>query len=576
MTAAETREAGTGADGPLVRVSGLRVDSGPTPLVHPLDLTIGAGERVGLIGESGSGKSLTALSLIGLLPDELDHGGSIALRGASDDLLAAPERELCGLRGRRVSMVFQEPMTALNPLMHVGRQVGEVLTQHRTLTGRRAVRARVLELLESVHLSDPERVLKAYPHQLSGGQRQRVMIAMAFANDPDLLICDEPTTALDVTVQRQVLDLVDEAVRSRGTSLLFVSHDLAVVAEACDRVLVMQDGRVVESGPVPSVLTAPQHPYTARLLRASRLEPASGRSARSTDGGTPGPSAAAPDTHDATPGGPAHGPASDPVVRVRDLHRTYRSGRRTVHALRGVDLEVHGGERLGIVGESGSGKTTLLKILSGLDRPTSGAASVCGVDVTRPTRRALRPLREGLQTVFQDPMGSLDPRMSVREIVEEPLIGRRDTRTRKHRHELVAESLRAVGLEPEAAERHPHQFSGGQRQRISIARSLVTDPDVLIADEPVSALDVSVRAQVLALLNRLVEERGLTLVMVSHDLGVVRHLCDRIVVMRDGRVVESGPADRVYDDPEDGYTRALHEATPSLDRVLARKRGQGR
>lgn len=574
MSSAEALEAGAAADGPLVRVSGLRVHAGPTPLVHPLDLTIGAGERVGLIGESGSGKSLTALSLMGLLPEELQAGGSVALRGASDNLLAATERELCGLRGRRVSMVFQEPMTALNPLMRVGKQVGEVLTQHRTLTGRRAVRARVLELLDSVHLSDPERVLRAYPHQLSGGQRQRVMIAMAFANDPDLLICDEPTTALDMTVQRQVLDLLDEAVRSRGTGLLFVSHDLAVVAEACDRVLVMQEGRVVESGPVPAVLTAPQHPCTERLLRASRLEPASGSTALPSGSPSPASGKASPSTG---PGDGASASTGTPtpdtaVVRVRDVHRTYRSGRRTVHALRGMDLDVHVGERLGIVGESGSGKTTLLKILSGLDRPTSGTASVCGVDVTRPARRALRPLRERLQTVFQDPMGSLDPRMSVREIVEEPLIGHRDDHTRGQRYELVAESLRAVGLEPEAADRRPHQFSGGQRQRISIARALVTDPDVLIADEPVSALDVSVQAQVLALLDRLVEERGLTLVMVSHDLGVVRHLCDRIVVMRDGRVVEAGPADRVHNAPEDGYTRALLEAAPSLDRALDRSR----
>ncbi|WP_017612909.1 dipeptide ABC transporter ATP-binding protein [Nocardiopsis salina] len=575
MTPAESPEAGTAADA-LVQVSGLRVDSGPTPLVHPLDLTIGTGERVGLIGESGSGKSLTALSLIGLLPEELEHGGSISLRGASDDLLAAPERELCGLRGRRISMVFQEPMTALNPLMHVGKQVGEVLTQHRTLTGRRAVRTRVLELLESVHLSDPEQILKAYPYQLSGGQRQRVMIAMAFANDPDLLICDEPTTALDVTVQRQVLDLLDEAVRSRGTGLLFVSHDLAVVAEACDRVLVMQDGRVVESGPVPDVLTTPQHPYTERLLRASRLEPASGGTGPGAGEETVVTSEDAPSTRAGARGVPARDPDAAPVVRVRDLCRTHRSGRRTVRALRGIDLDVYRGERLGIVGESGSGKTTLLKILSGLDRPTSGTARVCGVDLARPTRRALRPLRERLQTVFQDPMGSLDPRMSVREIVEEPLIGRRDTRTRGQRYELVAESLRAVGLEPEAAARPPHQFSGGQRQRISIARALITDPDVLIADEPVSALDVSVQEQVLALLNRLVEERGLTLVMVSHDLGVVRHLCDRIVVMHGGRVVESGTAALIHDAPEDEYTRALHEATPDLDRILASKEGEGR
>ncbi|WP_017589653.1 dipeptide ABC transporter ATP-binding protein [Nocardiopsis ganjiahuensis] len=584
MTATQARSAGASRDDALVTVTGLRVDAGPDRLVHPLDLTIRAGERVGLIGESGSGKTLTALSLIGLLPDELRHGGTVALRDSSDDLLNAPERELCGLRGRRISMVFQEPMTALNPLMQVGKQVSEVLTQHRTLPNRREVRERVLGLLESVRLPDPERLLRAYPHQLSGGQRQRIMLAMAFANDPDLLICDEPTTALDVTVQRQVLDLLDEAVRSRGTSLLFVSHDLAVVARTCDRVLVMQHGRVVESGSVTDVLTAPRHDYTKQLLAASRLEPTAG-GARRGAGSPPetgsGAGAGAPTGSEGPagterPAGAAElSEAAEPLIRVSGLHRTHRSRRRTVHALKNVDLQVRAGDRIGIVGESGSGKTTLLKILAGLDRPTSGSVSVCGVDVARASKRSMRRLREQLQTVFQDPMGSLDPRMTVREIVEEPLIGHSGARSGRERRELTARSLESVGIPASAAERYPHQFSGGQRQRISIARALVTDPDVLVADEPVSALDVSVQAQVLALLNRLVDERGLTLLMVSHDLAVVRHLCDRIVVMRHGEVVEAGPAERVYGAPEDDYTRALLEATPSLDRVLAEKPSRG-
>ncbi|GAB3721062.1 dipeptide ABC transporter ATP-binding protein [Nocardiopsis nanhaiensis] len=556
-----TADHGTEAvrDDALVTVTGLRVDTDTDRLVHPLDLTIRAGERVGLIGESGSGKSLTALSLMGLLPDELRHGGTVALRDASDDLLSAPERELCALRGRRVSMVFQEPMTALNPLMRVGKQVGEVLAQHRTLPNRRAVRARVVELLASVRLPEPESLLRAYPHQLSGGQRQRVMLAMAFANDPDLLICDEPTTALDVTVQRQVLDLLDEAVRDRGTSLLFVSHDLAVVADTCDRVLVMQHGRIVESGPVMDVLTEPQHEYTRHLLSASRLAPA--------DAGNAG------NASDTAANAPAES-SDQPLIRARDLHRTFRSQRRTVHALRNFDLEVRTGDRLGIVGESGSGKTTLLKILAGLDRPTSGTVSVGGIDVTTSSKRSMRRLRERLQTVFQDPMGSLDPRMTVREIVEEPLLGHRSAAPRPQRHEKVARSLESVGIPASAAERYPHQFSGGQRQRISIARALITDPDVLVADEPVSALDVSVQEQVLDLLNRLVDERGLTLLMVSHDLAVVRHLCDRVVVMRHGEIVETGTAARIYADPQEDYTRTLLEATPTLDRVLAGKRAQ--
>ncbi|GAB3691364.1 dipeptide ABC transporter ATP-binding protein [Nocardiopsis oceani] len=562
-----TAEHGTEAvrDDALVTVTGLRVDTDTDRLVHPLDLTILAGERVGLIGESGSGKSLTALSLMGLLPDELRHGGTVALRDASDDLLSAPERELCALRGRRVSMVFQEPMTALNPLMRVGKQVGEVLAQHRTLPNRRAVRARVAELLASVRLPEPESLLRAYPHQLSGGQRQRVMLAMAFANDPDLLICDEPTTALDVTVQRQVLDLLDEAVRDRGTSLLFVSHDLAVVADTCDRVLVMQHGRIVESGPVMDVLTEPRHAYTKRLLSASRLAPADAANAESAE--------SAENASDTAANAPAES-SDQPLIRARDLHRTFRSQRRTVHALRNFDLEVRTGDRLGIVGESGSGKTTLLKILAGLDRPTSGTVSVGGIDVATSSKRSMRRLRERLQTVFQDPMGSLDPRMTVREIVEEPLLGHRNAAPKPQRHEKVARSLESVGIPASAAERYPHQFSGGQRQRISIARALITDPDVLVADEPVSALDVSVQEQVLDLLNRLVDERGLTLLMVSHDLAVVRHLCDRVVVMRHGEIVETGTAARIYADPQEAYTRTLLEATPTLDRVLAGKRAQ--
>ncbi len=568
MTTTTEHSAQAAGGGPLVTVTGLRIDAGSDRLVHPLDLTIRTGERVGLIGESGSGKTLTALSLIGLLPEDLRHSGSVALRGASGNLLTAPERELCGLRGRRVSMVFQEPMTALNPLMQVGRQVGEALTQHRTLTSRREVRERVLELLGSVRLPDPEHLLRAYPHQLSGGQRQRVMLAMAFANDPDLLICDEPTTALDVTVQRQVLDLLDEAVRRRGTGLLFVSHDLAVVARTCDRVLVMRRGRVVESGPVADVLTAPRHAYTRQLLAASRLEPAAG------SGNTPHTATAPPEATEPPKPGKAAEAGGEPLIRVHGLHRTHRSRRRTVHALNDVDLRVRAGERLGIVGESGSGKTTLLKILAGLDRPTSGSVSVCGVDVAKASKRSLRRLHEQLQTVFQDPMGSLDPRMTVREIVEEPLVGHRSALSARERHERTARALESVGVPASAAERYPHQFSGGQRQRISIARALVTDPDVLVADEPVSALDVSVQAQVLALLNRLVDERGLTLLLVSHDMAVVRHLCDRVVVMRDGGIVEAGPTERVYRSPEDDYTRALLDATPSLDRALAEQRAR--
>ena len=547
----------------LVEVDQLRISTEDTDLVHPLDLRIDAGERVGLIGESGSGKSLTALSLIGLLPDELSCRGTVRITDVADNVLTASDRELCQVRGRRVSMVFQEPMTALNPLMKVGKQVAEVIIRHRTVASRHDAWKRVRDLIDDVHLPDPERIIRSYPHQLSGGQRQRIMLAIAFANDPDLIICDEPTTALDVTVQRQVLDLLNEVVRKRGTSLLFVSHDLAVVAETCDRVLVMQNGRILESGQVRDVLTSPQHDYTKKLLAASLLEP-------HKDGGVE--TVADERVGRVVDPGLVEGrseKSSTPLIAVRGLDRTFTTQRRRVEALKGVDLEVHAGQRVGIVGESGSGKTTLLKILAGLDKPTDGEAEVCGVDLRGAARSSLRPLRERLQIVFQDPMGSLDPRMTVQQIVEEPLIGHSTAASSVQRRTKVHEALKSVGITVEAAGRYPHQFSGGQRQRISIARALITDPEVLVADEPVNALDVSVQAQVLDLLQRLVNERGLTLVMVSHDLSVVRHLCSRVVVMKDGEVVEAGSTEDVYHRPEQEYTRSLLAATPSLEQIIA-------
>lgn len=538
----------------LVTIDQLQISTDDALLVPPLYLTIKSGERVGLIGESGSGKSLTALSLMGLLPDELNAQGEVSIRDMCTDILRTPDRELSKMRGHRVSMVFQEPMTALNPLMKVGKQIAEVLLQHGTVKSRQDARRRVHSLIEDVHLPDPPRIMRSYPYQLSGGQRQRVMLAIAFANDPELIICDEPTTALDVTVQRQVLELLDDAVRKRGTSLLFVSHDLGVIAEVCDRVLVMKNGHIVESGPVHEVLTTPQHEYTRRLLNASKLdelqEDASEHIPRT-------------DTQE------KEVPQQQPIIQVRDLSRTFSSGRHRVEALKDIDLEIAPGDRVGIVGESGSGKTTLLKILAGLDRPTSGEIDVCGVDVRRAGHRGLKPLRQRLQIIFQDPMGSLDPRMNIQQIVEEPLIqDRRNTPNPQRRQALVKESLEAVEIPPDAISRYPHQFSGGQRQRISIARALITDPDVLIADEPVSALDVSVQAQVLKLLNTLVEDRGMTLLMVSHDLSVVRHICRKVAVMRHGQVVEAGETEQVYRNPTHDYTRRLLEAIPSLDQII--------
>jgi len=471
----------------ILSVTGLRVGDG---LLDDITFTVGRGERVGLIGESGSGKSLTALSIMGLLPRGLSATGSVVLEG--QELIGLPDRRIRPLRGRVMSMVFQEPMTALDPLMTVGKQVQEA-----------AHRSDVAGLFEQVAL-DPAR-MNAYPHELSGGQRQRVLIAMALAQEPDLLICDEPTTALDVTVQDQILDLLDRLVDETGVSLLFITHDLGVINRMCRRVLVMSGGSVVEEGTTEQVLRAPEHPYTQRLVAAS------------------------------LPGEPAEvrevGP---PVLTLSNVTREYG----TTKALDDVSLVVHRGERLGIVGGSGSGKTTLLRQLAGLDSPTSGTVRVDA----------------GVQVVFQDPQSSLNPRLRVGRSVAE---GGGD-------HARVLEVLAEVGLPPDAAERYPHQFSGGQRQRISIARAVAGRPEILLADEPVSALDVSVRAQVLELLDRLVDEYGLTLVFISHDLSVVREVCSTVAVMYRGRIVEHGPTEAVWADPQDEYTRSLLAAIPRI------------
>ncbi|WP_024355636.1 ABC transporter ATP-binding protein [Leucobacter chironomi] len=595
------------AGAPLLTVDRLRVSAGERTLVHDFSLHMQRGERIGLIGESGSGKSMTTTALLGLLPSGVTATGSVRFGDSPRNLLETRDSELMKIRGNDVAMVFQEPLTALNPLMRAGDQVAEIMLQHRTVSGKAEARRRAVEMLDAVKLPNPAEAARAYPHQLSGGQRQRVMLAMALANDPSLLLCDEPTTALDVTVQRQVLDLILELVRERGTGLLFITHDLAVVANMCTRVLVMNQGEIVEEGPTEQVFTRPQHPYTRGLLAASDLEAtdASGRlftvaSAASYVPPTPeeeraAEAAAARTAHaareaqqaaeaaavseaaaaaESSATGAAH--AAEPVIRVTDLVRTYSRGRTSlfkpaplVHALRGISFEVPEGGRLGVVGESGSGKSTLLRILAGLDQPTSGSAVVAGNEVSGARESQLRELRQNLQIVFQDPMGSLDPRMTVEQIISEPLLVRGRDESAAQRSRMVAEMLEAVGLPADAAERYPHQFSGGQRQRISIARALICRPKVVVADEPVSALDVSVRAQVLNLLADLVDEYGLTLVFVSHDLGVVRHLCDSVVVMQSGEIVEAGDTETVYNAPRHPYTQRLIDSSLTLRQELA-------
>ncbi|MDQ1082264.1 MULTISPECIES: ABC transporter ATP-binding protein [Microbacterium] len=562
-------------EGRAVDVAGLTIRSGDRTLVSELSFHIERGERVGLIGESGSGKSLTSLAVMGLLPANLRAEGSVLVGSDPRNLVDLGERELAGIRGTRSAMVFQEPMTALNPLMQVGPQIAEAMIVHGTQRDRRAATARALQLLDDVGIPSPAEAAQAYPHQLSGGQRQRVVLAIALANDPELLVCDEPTTALDVTVQKQVLDLVLATVKRRDTGLLFITHDLAVVGETCERVLVMNKGEVVERGTIDQIFTRPQHPYTRGLLAASDLSATDDQGKLFTVATAanyrPGHAvsrmtAAAPEV------------AGD-VVRVENLTRVYKSPRtslftapREVKALNGVSFSIAAGDRFGIVGESGSGKSTLLRLLSGLDQPTSGELEVVGRSLVKAGAKDLAELRRNLQIVFQDPMASLDPRMRIRDIVAEPLLNAANLEhgtamNAKERADAVAEMIEAVGLPRDAVDRFPHQFSGGQRQRISIARALVCRPRILVADEPVSALDVSVRAQVLNLLADLVDEYRLTLIFVSHDLHVVRYLCDRVAVMRKGEIVEQGPTESVYASPQQEYTRVLIDATPTISHV---------
>ncbi|WP_407922835.1 dipeptide ABC transporter ATP-binding protein [Brevibacterium siliguriense] len=569
------------------------------PVLHDVSLSLAPGERVGLIGESGSGKSLTAQSVMGLLPEELHARGQVHLQGHSGNLLEANEKTLAGLRSDIVSMVFQEPMSALNPLMRIGDQIAEVLRIHGKVP-RAQIPTRVRELLHDVHIPDPDGARFAYPHQMSGGQRQRVMLAIALANSPRLLICDEPTTALDVTVQKHMLDLIAERVAAVEAGLLFITHDLAVVAGVCDRVIVMYRGRIVESGSVDEIFTAPKHEYTRGLLASSDLESTddhgrlftlktalaysgpqveeteSAAVVESTGDDTGGAASSGDNVGDASArdtDGAASAKEPAPLIEVSDVTRVFLGrglfGRRRseVTALDGIDFTVASGARLGIVGESGSGKSTLLNILSGLDRPTTGHVRVGDIRVEAASSQALRRLRENLQIVFQDPFASLDPRMRIADIVAEPLIAAgvdKDERTAR-----VEEMIAAVDLETDSLRRYPHQFSGGQRQRISIARALVTKPQILVADEPVSALDVSVRAQVLNLLTDLVDEYALTLLFVSHDLGVVKHLCSEVIVMRAGQIIETGATDDIYANCQEEYTRSLIAATPSLAEALA-------
>ena len=515
----------------MLQVQNLTIAFGPKTVVDRVSFTLAPGETLALVGESGSGKSLTALSALRLLPQGATYSGQVSVDG--QDMLAADEPTLQKIRGGTAGIIFQEPMTSLNPLHRLGRQVAEAMRLH----GARPTRQSVAALLARVGFADAEQRLDAFPHQLSGGQRQRVMIAMALANDPKLLIADEPTTALDVTIQAGILELLAAEKRRRGLALLLISHDLNVVRRVADRVAVMKDGRLVETGAIAEVFRAPKHAYTSALLAA---EPS----------GTP----------------PPVPPAAPTVAETRELGVTFavRRGllRRTVAEIRAVDgvsLLVREGETLGLVGESGSGKSTIGLAMLRLQEAT-GAVLFEGTNISSLRQSRLRPLRRRMQIVFQDPYGSLSPRMSVGDIVAEGLRVHEPGLGRRARLDRVAAALQEVGLAADSADRYPHEFSGGQRQRIAVARAMVLKPRLVILDEPTSALDRSVQSQLVDLLRGLQAAHGLAYLFISHDLAVVRALAHRVAVLQAGRIVEQGTADALFARPQTPYARALMAA----------------
>ncbi|MFJ3218037.1 dipeptide ABC transporter ATP-binding protein [Kitasatospora sp. NPDC086801] len=547
------------------------VGDGHVRAVDGVGFTLEAGQALGIVGESGSGKSTVAYALLGLHRDTGARvGGSVRVAGV--DAVTAEGDELRRLRGGLAAMVFQDPLSALDPYYAVGDQIAEVVRVHRAVS-RRAARARAVEVLGRVGIPDPARRSRARPHEFSGGMRQRVLIAMALACEPRLLVADEPTTALDVTVQAQILDLLHELRAETGAGLVLVTHDLGVVAGSVDRVLVMKDGRAVEHGPVTEVLGTPREPYTRALLSAVPRVDAPGTP------GTPG-----------TPGGPAGGADGDGatgrsggevLLEATELRREFASRggltRRAapVTAVDGVSLTVRAGETLGIVGESGSGKTTLGRMLVRLLEPTGGRLHYRGRDIGALGEKQLRPLRRELQMVFQDPVSSLNPRRSIGESIADPLriAGESDERRIRTR---VGDLLERVGLDADWYHRYPHEFSGGQRQRVGIARALAPQPRLIVCDEPVSALDVTTQAQVVELLGELQRDLDLALVFIAHDLAVVRQVSDRVAVMRAGRIVEQGDADAVYDSPRHAYTKGLLAAVPVLDPAEATARRDAR
>ena len=508
-----------------------RTNDGPCEAVRGIDLDVGPGEFVAVVGESGSGKSQSVMAAMGLLASNGEVSGAIRYREV--DLLKLPPAVLNSYRGRKLAMIFQEPMTSLDPLFRIGTQMAAPLRKHQGLS-RKAARARALELLKLVRIPHPERRLDSYPHELSGGQRQRVMIAMALANNPDILIADEPTTALDVTIEAEILALIAELRQRLGMAVILISHDLGLVRKYAERVYVMKAGKVVESGATSAIFQKPTHPYTCALLAA---EP-HGRKA-------PPP-----------PDAPILLEARDLRVSF-DLSRGFlRRERAVLHAVDGVDLSLRRGQTIGIVGESGSGKSTLGRAILKLV-PAGGLVRFEDRALTGLDRAAMRPLRRSLQAVFQDPFGSLSPRLTVGEIVTEGLLVHEPGLSRSGRERRAAEALAEVALDPALRNRYPHEFSGGQRQRIAIARAMILCPALVVLDEPTSALDRTVQASIVALLKELQAAHDLSYLFISHDLAVVRAMSDEIMVMKDGRVVERGPTEAIFEAPQQAYTQRL-------------------